>query len=619
MSAPLAYKVLTEFRFEIGSAVTNTRTLAGEVNKISDAAGNAQQALTGVGVSLVQSFGVGYLTVGGTIFKAFMASEKFYQSQLKLSNIFLSKKFFEGPQAFQQSMHASADALERMKNTARQFSLPAGALAGLSSSVGAALTSGGLDDSSLTKSIDLSRAFLKSAPVLIPGQDPMASQGQLMNLVSGRADIGGTLVQRLMDETGAMKPFSGRGGAGKFNALEPSKRLDVLTKSLDQFSKQVEVNTAIAGSFSGQMQRMRDNLFSMFSIFRKIGDAIRVPLTDILLNINNWLETHGEKIANNMAEMLERILKDPIKLFVNLETLKGMGGDFSAAGAFIKTLAHLEFAGFAAGALGGAGLLGGFSVMASKLGKSIHKIVAWFIPLGKMASGGMISHIGKLFMAVGRLFGFLFFMLQTLTMAGAKAGVHNKLWMAENASKVSEVMVKMGKAFSALLYPITAGMDALAEVISWFFRLDFTGGILITVFSALASVMEFLGKAVLRIFGFIQGVVDMLTQIPLNLGSFFSGDIGFGDMLGQMGDTFMRGFDHHYNKIYGDENQVPFAPGKGKTSKNTTYMNVNMYNEFKEQMEPDRIAFTLQEQLFKAATNPRGTKRRSFQRGSLKK
>jgi hypothetical protein len=619
MSAPLAYKVLTEFRFEIGSAVTNTRTLAGEVNKISDAAGNAQQALTGVGVSLVQSFGVGYLTVGGTIFKAFMASEKFYQSQLKLSNIFLSKKFFEGPQAFQQSMAASADALERMKSTARQFSLPATALAGLSSSIGAALTVKGLDDSSLSKSTDLSRAFLKSAPILLPGQDPLAYQGQLMNLVSGRANIGGTLVQRLMDETSAMKPFAGKGGTGKFNALDPAKRLDVLTKSLDQFSKQVKVNDAIAKSFTGQMQRMRDNLFSMFSIFRKIGDAIRIPLTDIIKNVNDWIETHGEKIANNMGSMLERILRDPVKLFVNLQTLKGMGSDFSAAGAFLKLLTQLEFAAFAATGLGGLGLLGGFSAGAVKFGNIVKKIVGWFLPLSTLASGGMIAGIGKLLLAVGRLFGFIFFMLQTITMAGAKASVHNKLWLAENSSKVSDIIVKLSKAFSAILYPITAGMDALAEVISLFFRLDLSGNFLIATFEILASVLEFLGKVVLRIFGFIQGVVDMLTQIPLNLSSWMSGDIGFSDMLSQMGDTFMRGWDYHYNKIYGDENEVPYAPGKGKTSKNTTYMNVNMYNQFKEQMEPDRIAFTLQEQLFKAATNPRGTKRRSFQRGSLKK
>jgi hypothetical protein len=263
-----AFKVLTEFRFDVASAVANSQTLQGEVGKISQAADNAHFALQRVGAGLVAQMGLGTGGVLGLFYKAIQASDKFYQQQLKISNIFQSNGLFSGADGFRLSMVASESALGRMAIAAREFSLPASDLANLSTQIGAVLTVKGLDDSSLDKSIDISRQFLKSAPIL--GVDPSMATQQLVGAISGRAELGSTLVQRLIDETTAMQPFSGRGGLAKFNALEPAKRLDTLTKSLAQFSSNVKVTDAIAESMSGQLRRLNDNLLSMFSILKPL-------------------------------------------------------------------------------------------------------------------------------------------------------------------------------------------------------------------------------------------------------------------------------------------------------------------------------------------------------------
>jgi hypothetical protein len=54
--------------------------------------------------------------------------------------------------------------------------------------------------------------------------------------------------------------------------------------------------------------------------------------------------------------------------------------------------------------------------------------------------------------------------------------------------------------------------------------------------------------------------------------------------------------------------------GTGAVVQQTTNINkVEIRNDFKEQMEPDRIAFTLKDQLLKAANNPGQAAGRSLQ------
>jgi hypothetical protein len=231
MAVSQVFNVLTEFRFDIAHAVAGSKTLQSEVGKISSAADDAHFAIKRIGMGLVAQTGLGTGGLIGFLYKAVQISDKFYQAQLKLSNIMTSNKMFTGDNAFEESMAASEKALNNMSAISKKFSLPADTFAQLATGIGAALAVKGLDDSSMGKSTDLTRSFMKSAPVL--GIDPASYQQNLLDMVMGQGSMGDRMSQRLMMETSAMKPF---GGSMKgFNALEASKRIEVLTKALDQF------------------------------------------------------------------------------------------------------------------------------------------------------------------------------------------------------------------------------------------------------------------------------------------------------------------------------------------------------------------------------------------------
>ena len=64
-----------------------------------------------------------------------------------------------------------------------------------------------------------------------------------------------------------------------------------------------------------------------------------------------------------------------------------------------------------------------------------------------------------------------------------------------------------------------------------------------------------------------------------------------------------EGYQDYWWKIFGGKGEG--SADKKEVSKNVTNIgNVNINQQFKEQLEPDRIAFAVTDQLKKLATNP---------------
>jgi hypothetical protein len=155
---------------------------------------------------------------------------------------------------FQERMATSASIMEKINKLAQEFSLPSGDLLDMSKLLAATLVPKGLAGTNFGTAIDISRNFLKAAPTL--GVDPGLAKGQLLDAIQGRASMGDTLFQRLMNETAAFKPFNKQGGPQAFNALPAPERVKLVGLALKQFASDMDVLKGNAMSLSGEMRRL---------------------------------------------------------------------------------------------------------------------------------------------------------------------------------------------------------------------------------------------------------------------------------------------------------------------------------------------------------------------------
>lgn len=592
--------IVTEFRFDIAHAVAGSQTLQHEVGKISDAASNALYSIQRIGLGVVAQMGFGTGGVLGALYAAIKASDKFAQSQIKLSNVMISNGVFTGENAFEKSMMASEAALNRMSKTARQFALPADAFVSLTSGIFAALSVKGLDDSRATKSTDLTRQFMKSAPIL--GIDAASYQGNLLNMVMGHASQGDNMTQRLMAETKAFEPF--KGSLKNFNALPAAKRLDVLTKALGQFSSNTKVNEGMLNTLNAQMNLLKDNLTSMFSILRPIGDAIRGPIVKVMKAVNEYLLKHGEAAANRVSGIVKRIFDDPVAAYEKLVQLSRLKSDFKIAG---------QVAGLIGMFHGISWVMGLFGIKIGTLATALRSVLGFV--------GGLIAPLMNL-----RVLGFVFkflgiavwtvlstliplvYFFQIISLAIGKTQVKLAAFYAQNLGKFVDMASKIIEVGSKIWKPIEMGMQFFADILSDIFVWILQPDLLIwfgDVFIKLLDIIELVSNGII---GVIAGISNALIGFGFDVANG-----NFMDAFKNLGQNYEEGRDEYWGMING----VKPMGEEFATSQKVTNINgdINITNNIKEQIEPDRIAFSLTQQIFKAAENPQQASGRGFNQG----
>jgi hypothetical protein len=591
------FKVLTEFKFEVGSALANTDQLQGAVGSLSQAADSALLSFQKLSMGIVGYMGLGTSSLLSFMQSAIQASEKFGQAQRDLSNVFLSNNLYQGANAFHDSMLQSEKTLERINTKARQFSLPAAEMVQFTKLIGATLISHGLDDASLKKSIDISRGFLKSAPIL--GIDPNLAQGQLLDAAMGRANLGDTLFQRLMNETAAMKQF--KGNPKGFNALPDAKRIEVLTKSLTQFGDVADVVTGNARALTNQLVVFRETISGMFSIFKNIGTVLVEFIRRPLIRLNQFLALEGKMIADNISKFIESFIKNPTQMYTMLKQMAGLKADLTLAGKISLIIAAVTGLTWALKFFGIQIAVTQIAMMGlSKLWMGVTLALAGMKNVLLMLTGakGVMSAlmvIGRGAMAlVGIYIGPLLAIIAVLQLfrrAIAIAQVNDAKAFAEMLPRLTGAINKAKDLFFKVFQPLLDAFDYMAGSIAVMFQFSHWLEGLIYVVEALTD-----GFAVL--FGTMQGVVWGVMQLIQNVVNLVTGQGGL-NIFKDVGAEFMRGFSDIWDSLDADMQQ-----GKAVVNQTTNIGTVTIANNFKEQLEPDRIAFTLKEQLMKTAQNP---------------
>ena len=574
MSAGLAYNVLTEFRFEIGSAMLGSQQLAGAVDKISAAADNTLFSFQKLGMGIVASMGLGTGGLLGAMGLALQVSDKFAQSQRDIANIITSNT--GDTLTWAQALINAENTMQNINKKAQEFSLSTTDLMTTTKQIGAVLLSHGLDDTSLGKSVDISRQFLKSAPTL--GVDPQESQQQLVRAVMGNASGNDTLFNRLTGETIAGSPFGGKGGTQKFNALDPAKRLEVLTNALGQFSKNVNYTKGNALSLSGEMRILGENIRGQFSILRSFGDVLMIPVKQVLHGINTYLQGPGKQIIDSFSKMLSKSMENPRQILASLMQASSLKADISITGKLF-------------------GIIGGFNLLFHALkflGMAIPSMTSVLITFaGSVAvAGGVVAGLAYMlsgvFMFVARLIPQLAIMLVIFQLI-SRAIAYAKISDAEDMLELAPKMAETTRLFKVAFQGIFDMFDELALLIAPLFK--------VSIYARAANwALNGLAYGLIVIRATIEGINSLLWQIIMQFNHFI---VGGGIDWGSIASSFNRGFDKVMAEAYGG-----VQSGDSIVKNVTNIGKVEIKNQFKENMEPDRIAFSLTKQLAKVAQNP---------------
>lgn len=589
------YHIVTEFRFDIANAVAQSETLQSSVGEISTAANSALLNLRRVGFGLVSQMGIFSGGTLGFLYSAIQSTEKFNQTQRSLANVLLSNNSIFKDQGFSfvTAMKQADSVMSNIAHKAQEFALNPDDLVTQVKSIAPMLISHGLDTPAMENAIDISRGLMKSAPTL--SVDPQMLGGQLVNLVLGRADLNNTLFQRLMSET---KPFKDNGitTSKAFNNLDSVKRIDILKNSLLQFGTNVDVISGNVNSLNGQMQRFMGLVKGTFSIFRGIGEAIAQPLRMILKRVNDFLQTEGKVIADNLASIIRDMLKDPVKLFLNLQQLSRLKTDVSKAGHILGTVAlvqlltaALRFLGFQ---LNGGLLMTGLRYLGSGL--------MW---LGRLifSFAGMTFIFKALWFLVSQVAAPLMFftaLLQGISRGLALAKVWNVQWLLANMKDISALIARFKDAFSKVMMPITLFIDGIAQMVAWVMSNELLLNSVLWFFEQLTTMLE----QVVIVVAFALSGVSALMNTIIGI-AFRMSQLDFSNFGSRTAKDFNEGFDDMFAKFYQRR-----GGGSGQdtvVASNITHIdNLNINQHIKEQVEPDRIAFSAVNAFSKLAQNP---------------
>lgn len=623
------YTVVSEFRFDVAHAILGSEQLQGSVQNLSNTVTNAVGSVKSLGLGFVSQLSGMSSGLTGLLGTAIFASDKFLNSQLSFTQIIDSnmEHLTGNITNLNDKMDVSRTIMKDIANDARKFSVPASDLLNTTKTMAAMLVPKGLAGTNFSNARDLSRNMLKSAPNL--GIDPTEVQGQLLRAIEGSASMGDTLFRRLISEAPEAFKANKVKDAKGFNQLDAAKRFEILNKSLYKFASNSELLAMRANTLTGMMQRLRDLFTGFASILRPLGDVLMPVIIDAFNMFADWIDKDGRRMVETFAKWIREFIKNPRELIMQLAQLQSAGNDLklaTTAASMIIFIGHMrELVHFLrANSITGPILEGLITYISNlKLGgklfqwlgylwQNLGSIISTYLwPILKSFIFGLIEFAG--WIAV------ILIPLQGLSRAIARMKVETLEWFAANAADITDIMADLSHWMGVLWAPIQDLIKGWEEL---FFLI--LGG---TYFldmgkDGLRGLTDYLGlfaKGVLWVWSVLRGVVagmlEVFSNLILNIMQIFENlksgnimDLGFGTKM--IFDGMFEAMDEEFNKSF----SRAINPNKdGEVENNKTVSNINNYdvkmtNNFKEVLQPDRIAFTIKDQLEKASTNKTATR-----------
>jgi hypothetical protein len=616
MSANLLYNVVSEFKFELGSAVAETSALAGAVEAVDSAAKGALGTLAQLGPQIGLAFGLGGIGVLGLLTKALSLTMKFQDSTNRFAAIFSANvhALGDGFDGFNKRLALSRQFMGDLADSALSVGANDADFSNVAKSISASALTIGLKDP-LDRIQQMTKNLFVGAPAMgLQGGD---LQMQIMRVIEGVADRGSPLFAALLSDTKAFQPFRGQGGTQKFNMLPIAQRFELLDKALAQFGSKPEVIAQSMGSLSNQLSRAQALLLGMNGLLRPIGDAFERHITPALTSFNNFLQAHREKIKTALGSMTEKVIGlapgvfdlvvglsqlkssvhtvvEAVKLITLGQALFHLGGLFMRTGSAAESLRVIWF-----------GLLRQFLVLRNAFSLGLF---AGLRTVGGMALAALVPLLTVL--------GLMAFFVVALTASwvGMSKAIRENIGGARDSfvalgGRFAAVFMKLKDAAYKFVFPFIEIWNGLVDILGSPTLILAAGNALASIADTLVTIFDTLGTVFVGLYamvaGFINGAIELFAQIPqmpAMLLDLISGNAGMAqamadDILGAFSFTFNDILDRALGKSGKDGNGKDRLVANGNTN---IYGGVNVNMNFKENAEPDRVAFGLKEQINKA-------------------
>lgn len=620
-----AFTVVSEFKFDVAGAILGTDALTNKVNALDSAVQNALGSVKALGVGFIANFTGASAGIIGVLGSAVTMSDKFTQSQLSFVQIIDSNMaHLDGTiGTINEQMMTSKKIMNDIAKDARQFGLPADELLSMTKTLTAMLVPKGLAGDNFGAARGMSRNLLKSAPNL--GINPADVQGQLLRSIEGSASMGDTLFRRLITE--APEPFKEAKikDAKGFNALDAATRFNILNESLAKFANNAKILEMRANTLSGVMQSAGDLFRSFNSVLKPLGDVLMPVIVQVFQLLIKFIDNQGRAMVEAFARFLKPMIDGPKEMLLNFMSLDNLSRDIARSAGIVSLIVTLIHFQEIIGTMKGIPVLGkiagplqyvfDFLMRIPVVGTILKNLMSVF-QLGPITTfGGLVKGIVLTIGRMAGMFSILLIPILGLSRALSRGKLSALEWLGNNMSSIIDMFTSLKRSFSIFIAPIMDMITGWEELFSLITEGNWIFNILKGTLELLTGSIRTLADAFLNLYaafrGIISGIFGMIAQIVLNaqmmIKNILSGnfsDIGFGteNVFG----TFMKdGADEFMKAI--DRFRAPTLNAEGeenaKVVNAVNNYDVTMNNSFKEVLQPDRIAFTIQDQLQKASQN----------------
>ena len=656
------YKVLTAFQFDVSAALLGANTLQKSTEKLASTADTALSSYKRLGLGIGAAFGVGPMGLLTVLYKSVSAAEEFNNAQEAMAMLIRQNADqFEGSMKdYNKNLKISRQLMIDIAKAGEQFGLPEKETIAFAKLLMPMMLSKGIAHDFPTKKdratktaaeiakmeaeapfrniIDVSRGLLKSAPIL--GVDPGFVENQLLEIIEGRAGANNRLFIRLAMETKAFQAIAQKGGqslAKAFNLKPIEERVKILKDGLLEFGNDQDFLNAQAKTLRYQLQSLQNVLFGITGIFRETGEIVRNTFVNLLQQLNNLLNNQGRRIVSSLNKFFEGALKSPEQTYMNLRTVSKAPDVIAFAGLVSKIILGVELLVFLItsikpaksqlnkmnsdfkeikGSLKSGGLFGGFFSFFEILDRSIKKIKtpkvagSIFISMIKFFGDLMSFLLKRVFPIVGAL-GLFSALLQR---GKAMAEVQNLKAAPEQITKLIEESSKLKNTIEILTRPLRQTFDAIAGVFAFFYNMKWLAEQATKALGGLNNALIFGAKIINIVEALFAAVFTALISYSDQVAKMFRGHglLSYSKIIEDVNKA-IEDVNQRYRELFATQNGDKALPVAAVNQ--TNYLNV--YQDFKEKQDPDRIAFTLQQVLMGVAQNPRQSSLRSFQGSTL--
>lgn len=625
-----AFTVVSEFKFDVAGAVLGTDQLTKKVDVLDQTVQNALGSVKALGIGFIANFSGANAGILGVLGNAIGMSDKFTQSQLSFVQIIDSNMaHLEGTiNGINQQMMTSSKIMKDIGNDARKFGLDPDQLLGMTKTLSAMLVPKGLAGENFGDARGMSRNLLKSAPNL--GIDPSMVQGQLLRAIEGSASMGDTLFRRLITE--APEPFKAEKikDAKGFNALDATKRFNMLNDALGKFANNATINAARANTLSGSIQSMSGLFRSFNSVLKPLGDVLMPLIVQTMQLLIKFIDNQGREILKAVSRFIKPMIEGPEEMIMNFMSLDRLAGDIAKSAGVVSLIVTLTHFQEIMHAMKGIPVLTNLVAPLQKLfdfamnfpiiGKVLKGFMGIF-ELGPITSAG--SLIKGILLTIGRMagvFGILLIPIMGLSRAINRIKLDNLKWIGDNMASVIDMFTSLKNSISIFFSPIMDMIEGWGElfysIIGGTTLLDGLKGVLESVTGTVASLANTFLEMYASLRGIIAGITGVVSQMVTNISALYNNlmsgnfsDLGAG--TNSVFEDFMANGAEEFLKTV-NKYRVPTLTAEGEDNAKVVNMvnnyDVTMNNAFKEVLEPDRIAFTIQDQLEKASQNRKSAK-----------